>query len=621
MTDILTFRIKVVSYRTMSNLEITHEDSPVLMAVKEQLDALPNPKSGQRNVKHFVLSDGKVVVKAAPWIDPLTGFQIAEIPDWVRFFPDNTAVSRANFVANLPDPEQKKNKYRSGLVKNPLTGEIVRKDLPWLDHGIVLENYVPEIQVSEGRKIVFANSGWEFDDPTDPENLRFFEWGDINHRVISDIFRRIDDDQKESDWTKRVGIILARKKMDGPLKDVGIIGIGLGGTIMMEHNSGVLVPTGTIEKHFEKHVEHAMPNCMVRSFSFPRAKNTMDAEGAYGVDSSQLEIDFIADVAIAMTCAWNELNEQERRAFAGFVVATGTDTCVEAITLLKLMLGPNCPFSVIAVAAMKPMEDEGSDGLENFRNAFQDLLKLRDRKLKVVGLRVDGGLFNPTKTRKFDDKLSEKPTFQGEKYIDSIRRETAKTADEKTFQKVNDEDFGKPFTEAMVFRGTDEVLFVNSSMSKDPFRLAKSVRESDTKAILVETYASCTQAMKDLAAILSGANGRPIFYVNQVLGGSVNQSYEVAHELSRRGIHLIGMTEEAARAKINLAIRLFGNDSEKIVNFVTGTNYIGEQPGDFSEEQMGKPSASVKMGESEPNVEVVAEQTRKGVADGILEKI
>lgn len=341
---------------------------------------------------------------------------------------------------------------------------------------------------------------------------------------------------------------------------------------MMEQTKRGLVPTGQIQEKFEFHLERYFPKCVVRSFVFPKAKTGKDAEASYGLDSSQLEIDFLADAAIAMTCTWNELAEKERKAFPGFVISIGTDTCVEAMTILKTMLGPDCPFSVIAVGSMKPMDDQDSDGLTNFKSAFHDLIDLHERGLSVVGLRVEGGLYEPLKTRKISDKL--RSSFQGERIIDSQNGEIAKTADESKFRRTKPEDLQKPYTTAIPFRGADEVNFIKSTISKDPFRLENDVKNSDTKAILVEAYPSFTQAMKDLAAIERGAKGRPIFYVNQVLGGSVDQEYEVAKELVKRGVHPLSMTAECARARLNLAIRFFGNDQQKIVDFMTKSDEV-----------------------------------------------
>lgn len=470
--------------------------------------------------------------------------------------PTSVMLAKSRFISMLPPaPEGSTPGFRNiRSLRDPVTGAISTRIVPWIDpqtDAMILENYIPGIEVSAGRKLQNPdNPGYEFDDPTDPENLRFFTWRlNIYDRVIATVFREIDM---------------------RPDKNVGIIGINLGGTIMMESNeAGMLVPKGQIQDKFKQHVEVDHPDCVCQSFAFPRSKTTSDAAESYGIDSSQLEIDFIADIAIAMTCIWNDLTEKEKHQFAGFVITVGTDTCVEAMTILKTMLGPNCPFSVVAIGAMKPMEETGSDGLENFKSAYDDLLSLRERGLTTFGLRVEGGLYDPTKTRKISDKLH--TSFQGEKLIDSTKNETAKTASAANFRATKNEDFAQPYLETKAFRGTDDVLFIKSTISKDPFRLTHEVMESDTQAILVETYPSLTQAMKDMQAILRGANGRPIFYVNQVLGGSVDQDYEVAHRLKEHGINVLDMTAETARAKINLALRLFGKDSQKIIDVVTGT--------------------------------------------------
>lgn len=538
--------------------QIETQKSPVLEAVQLELDALPEPKVGDRNVCHFLAADGTLTVKTAPWIDPTTGEQITEAPEWTRFFRRSSAVELADLVANLPDADPDTHPYdrKTGFLRNPLTKINSRKFLPWMDrddHSLVFEKYVPGIEVSRGRKISPRdNPSEELDDPTDPENLRFFNWGDIEGRVINTIFREIE--------------------MSRGGKNMGIVGINFGGTIMMDRTERGLVSEGQVQEKFEFHLERYFPKCIVRSFVFPKAKPTKDAEGSWGLDSSQMEIDFLSDAAIAMTCAWNDLTEEERKVFPGFVISIGTDTCVEAMSLLKTMLGPNCPFSVVAVGAMKPMEDQDSDGFANFKSSFHDLIDLHARGLSVIGLRVEGGLYEPTKTRKVADKLGN--SFQGERIIDTEKGETAKTADDSKFRKRKPEDLHRPYTETVAFRGADEVDFIKSGISTNPFRLASSLSNSDAKAFLIGTYASFTQSMKDRVAISRGARGRPIFYVNQILGGSVDQDYEIAKELIKHGVYPLKMTAECARAKLNLAIRLFGDNHQKIIDYMTKSEEV-----------------------------------------------
>jgi len=533
----------------------------VLGLTEKEVDKLPNPKPGEKNIHHFLSFDGNLAVKSVPWIDAETGLKIEEEPIWTKLLKNTTDVKKADFIANLPDPESS-DQCAVRNLRNPITGEIVPKIVPWIDQNdraIIFEEYIPGIEVSDGKKLFSQhNRTQEFDDPTDSDNLRFFNWPDIRFRAINTVFRDIEDRED---------------------KYVGVIGINLGGTIMMEEKPQGLVPTGQIQQMFEDHVEEGQKNCMVRSFVFPQAKMTSESEANYGIDSSQIEIDVIADMAISMTCTWNNLSEKERRKFAGFVISIGTDTCVDTMSILKMMLGSECPFSVIAVGAMKPMLEAGSDGLTNFRSAFEDLLVLRERGLRVVGLRVEGGLYDPTETRKISDKLGS--SFQGKKVIDSGLGEVAGSVNSDRFGKVREDDFKKSYDGTIAFRGVDEVEFVKSTVSKDPFGLEKAIKDSDAQAVLVETYPSFTQAMKDADAIMKGAEGRPIFYVNQVLGADVDQAYEVAKELSEKGIYPINMTAEAARAKINLAVRLFGKNNQKIINFMTKPNSSDRKPGNL----------------------------------------
>jgi L-asparaginase/Glu-tRNA(Gln) amidotransferase subunit D len=566
-------------------LNESHEDRDALDALNYlqiAVGKLPDPKPGDKNKRHFILQDGSVVLKSVPWLDRETGEQNREEPPWYPFFSRTAVVSKADYLENLEDGDENSiccpiGYYSRAFVvsrrfQNPLTGEVVVKWLPWVDdedNAIVLSEYISGLELSEGRQIVFdSNSDYVFEDPMDKDNLRFFNWDAMDARVISGVFGEIG-------W---------RKEKEAALADeyVGVIGVNFGGTVMMEETAEGLVPAGMIQFRFKDHLQKDFPKCSTLSFALPKTKTTRGSECSHGVDSSQLEIDFIADTAIAMTCIWNELTPKERREFAGFVLSVGTDSSVETMAILKTMLGPDCPFSVVGFGSMLPMGEKESDALENFRAAYDDLITLRERGLKVVGMRMEGGLYDPLKTRKVSDTLG--PSFQGYKYIDSTAQERAGTVNAERFLNVEDSDFESPFESTKAFRGIDEVKYMKSKVSSGPFRLEQEVADSEHQAILVAVYPSFTQAMNDLEYIKKGAKGRPVFYVNQVLGGSIDQAYAVAKELKKHGIHPVAMTEEAATAKINLAVRLFGNDHRKIVDFVTKNNYVGEQSEGFTVE-------------------------------------
>ena len=95
---------------------------------------------------------------------------------------------------------------------------------------------------------------------------------------------------------------------------------------------------------------------------------------------------------------------------------------------------------------------------------------------------------------------------------------------------------------------------------------------------ILETYASFTLPANVLQAAKRASKGRPIFCVNPIPSGKVDHEYEVTKALTREeGVYALGMTPHATRVKLNYAIRLFGDDQEKIVDFMTRNNFVGEQ--------------------------------------------
>lgn len=262
------------------------------------------------------------------------------------------------------------------------------------------------------------------------------------------------------------------------------------------------------------------------------------------------------------------------------MVAVGSDTAVQFMTLLKMMLGPDCPFSVIAVAAMKPLTEEGSEGLPNFRKAFEHITKLHELGMTAIALRVEGGLYDPTRTQKVKDDVA--AAFKGAKYVDTEQFEKVAQVDNRRhFRRRTEEDLEGPYEGAIVLRGTGQVKTIHSEVSMDPFEMKREIRHSSAKAFLVETYPSFTQATNIQKAILEGAGDRPIFYINSIPGGSTDHEYEIAKSLVKQGVYPLALTAHAARAKLNYAIQLFGNNREQIVDFMMRNNFVGEQPEGF----------------------------------------
>lgn len=274
--------------------------SPEIQMLEVQLSLLVDPKGGEQNKRHFVLPDGNVVLKCAPWIDPENGDQITEEPLWTQMCLQSTNVDKADFIENLPNPTPGARGVRE--LRNPLTGEVKEKIVPWWDQekGVyLLAEYRAGLRVLKGDKIQYQhNPDQEFDDPADDKNQEFLLDPDM---AINTTFSQMDTERRvvRTEYSTGPKARLVGGRRNG--KDTAIIGVNLGGTIMMESTPDGLVPSKLgIGEVFKKHLRSSFKNCAVSSFAFKKNKPTQDSPEAYGIDSSQMEIDFIGDLAVSM---------------------------------------------------------------------------------------------------------------------------------------------------------------------------------------------------------------------------------------------------------------------------------------------------------------------------------
>lgn len=546
--------------------------------LRKAIENFEDPQVGAKNIQHFKFKDGSFLVKSVPWINA-EGIQTEEKPPWIVSF-QSTETEMADYIANMPDPEPETEPGVKAVrnLKNPITGAVVTKKVPWINGGIVLDQYRSGLEISQGAKVAYEhNPNTQFDKPGDLDNLRFLD----SNRVMfaANSFEEISYYQQYPMRTPREGI-----------PDTVFVGINLGGTIMMRNGAEGLVPDGQIGQTFDTHFQKRFPRTRVKSFSFPRTKLSKDSQPSYGIDSSQIEMDFIADIANSMICIWNDLKPEERKVFGGFLICTGTDTAVEALSYLKMMLGPDCPFSVIAVGAMKPLEEEGSEGTNSFLKAIEELSELKKNQVTAFGFRAEGGLYDPTKSVKVSNKIA--AAFKGAKILDTDNFDTVESATKDgKFRKKTESDLTSEYQGALLLRGPSQILSIGSEISPNLFELERMVRNSGSKAILIETLASFTKPLNAIEAIKRGAKGRPVFCVNPLSEGAINDDYQAAKELLKRGVFPITVTTHAARAKLNYAIQLFGADHQKIIDFMTKNNFVDEQPDGFtpySEDQINE---------------------------------
>ncbi len=217
-----------------------------------------------------------------------------------------------------------------------------------------------------------SNPDTPIEDPFDLDNLRFIDPADVR--------TALENLEKISATSEKELICM----------------IATGGTIAMKKNDkGELVPGISPDYLLQFAGGNLEKNFGLVSFSL----STL-------IDSSQMKIDYIADVVIAMSWLYDHLSKIARNKFCGFFVTHGTDTLALSATYANTMLGANCPFSVGFVAAQKTTESRFTDVGVNFTYGINMLSELRRSRKYAVFLSIggtSGGAFIPAASLKVSD--------------------------------------------------------------------------------------------------------------------------------------------------------------------------------------------------------------------------
>ena len=403
---------------------------------------------------------------------------------------------------------------------------------------------------------VNSNPNYEFENPWNLRNLKFIDPASVDQAI-----QRIQE------------------MAEGNNKPICVF-IGTGGTISMK--SGVvngqvgLFPLITPDKLIEKSGRN---NEFVSAVvNFPHA-----------IDSSQMEVDYTADLAIVMSYMFLRLIELRNR-FGGFIVTHGTDTAVSSQTYLSSMLGPNCPFNAFYVVSQRTIETKDSDAVENVDLTLEVMKKLIKKGFRrgVHGIcagGVNGGCYNGPTSKKISDidiDLFEEHSSQGMmvKARKSIfgRKLSVNLPFQsqlKDYKDIADNTHPLPF----ILRGQNVSEKIRSELGDDPEKYDAYVRHSDKRYFVIETFGSFTANRKIVDAIVKAARetGKLVFAVNPFPEGSTDHQYADARYLTSQGVIPLKMLSHATHAKLKLASALFGDDQMKIIKFMTENNFFNEQ--------------------------------------------
>lgn len=400
-----------------------------------------------------------------------------------------------------------------------------------------------------------SNPQQVFESPFDLDNLRFIDPADV---------------EKAYDQ-------LVEGAKENPDKLLTVL-IGTGGTIAMLEETGILKPKLDVKKIIGE-AGNKSESFVTADISLPKL-----------IDSSQMEIDYAADVAIATSWLFRKLVEEHEdlaSQFAGYIVCHGTDTAVQSQTYLSFMLGPNCPFNVFYVVAQKTTQVICNDVGANVGLAFDACLKFKSTTypLGIHGIcagGISGGVFNGPTSLKISDQdiLLLQDYNAGGPLLDASKvtmPENLRFYDQKKEYESTNRNMSGWLP--LVLRGENVAKEIKPRMGDSAEDYEETVRRTSAKFIIIETFGSFTVNRKIVDAVVKAARetGKLVFATNPFPQGSTDHSYADARNLVDQGIIPLRMLTHAAFAKLLWADHVFGNDRAKIIKFMTENNFCNEQ--------------------------------------------
>lgn len=378
------------------------------------------------------------------------------------------------------------------------------------------------------------------------------------------------------------------EKVESPLEKGKLIVamIGTGGTIAMtENEKKELIPGINVDQLLAKTGQGLGERFAIASIDFPTL-----------IDSSQMEIDYMAEIAIATSWVWKSASEALKKRLGGVVVAHGTDTMAASSAYLAMMMSPDCPFSVGFVGAQRPIKDPLTDVFINIKLVFDclELFKKNDSKEIFVAMGGHaGGAYPSVGVQKISDRLVAAFTspahpllisasdFAQDGIVDHFG--VARWGREDILKSIGQKQDAK--FAPIILRGYTPTLFLRPEEGDDPGKFYDQiVADNSSRFVVLTTFGSFTANNKIRKAIMSAAErkGKFVLGANPFPEGKLDHMYEVAEALRKSGIRPTAILPTALGAKIKLAEAVYNQFSnegiQKMLGFITGRNHVGEQP-------------------------------------------
>lgn len=377
--------------------------------------------------------------------------------------------------------------------------------------------------------------------------------------------------------------------------------IATGGTIASAMSGGnELVASVDIQQIFEFVGRFYKVKYDYSAFSFPTL-----------IDSSQMKMDYDADIVITMSYLWKKMSLGLKKNFRGFLITHGTDTFAPSLTRISQMLGSNVEFAVGGVCAQETIEFAFTDVADNVGRAVATLEKLYEIGRKTVfgyAGGTAGGAYTPSGMLKISDtdiKGFDSPAM--DLIIDASNVQKARQANLPfcdAYSQVRHPQLDQ--FSPVILRGFVNSRIEEAQMDIPPEEYARKIQALDPEVIVLiaKTYGSFTFDESQVDGIVAGAGARNIllFATNPFPTGSVEHRYSAALYLISQGAIPLHMLPHAAVVKLQYLAKVFGNVPEVLEAYMTGNNFVGEQPkiwkpkelSDYSEEKKEKLLAKLR---------------------------
>lgn len=301
------------------------------------------------------------------------------------------------------------------------------------------------------------------------------------------------------------------------------------------------------------------------------------------IDSSQMELDYIADIVIAMSWFYSNLSWDTRKKFCGFSVTFWTDTLSTSSTYANMMLWANCPFSVWFVASQETVLSRFSDVWTNIKNCLNILLELKSLNKTTVFICIwwtSWWAYNPALTIKTSDSSVDAFSSPWRAKIMDMSNIANRWID-STFMDCNKNQMSiYDVFQPIIFRWFVNVSVLYANIWINPLKLYDWVLFVKNFAIILVTYGSFTFSKKQINALVESSKkaNSMLLAINPFPTGSVDHLYADAVYLREQWILPIQYLQHVVYAKIKWWQTVWWNDIDKIKKFLIWNNFMWEQP-------------------------------------------